>query len=683
LGLACQENQNIQTSRNCSVSKISNRDIFMAIQSIRLNEQTFKGVGIGLPELPLELAPLNMYSLGRLVVLAGPNGAGKSRLLRLIQTLLPRISSEEQKLELAKRIAQLQSSIEHLMSLKGEVVDVNSIDPMRQYDRHISTQRMELERFVPQLAFANSISTTSNHSHMPMWFVPRVPALVDPVNSVDAEAKTRAAQLANAGAQDAERNAPAYARQVLRAALKAYGDRAGTDASSRSQAEVRRDQLCELMQAFLGEDFRLQLDDSLNLSLNNNHRFEMLSDGQRVLFQFVCMLHANETSLSGTIVLMDEPENHLHPAVLNEVIDRLLEILGGGQVWIATHSVPLIAHLIAKEPDSLWYAQDGRFGRAGRSPEKVLESLMGGPDGSASLHALTTLPAAYAAVRFLSECLMPPGVAGASVADPQTQQIAKILKDRLDRGGKKTLRILDVGAGVGRLLSTLGASAVPNTQEQWFDYLALEPDIKKHTDLYKEIDAVYVQPDGRANRVFSNIHDLAKIDEGSIDVIVMCNVLHEIDPDAWIDTFKDSSPMMRALASDGYILIVEDYGIPVGERAHRYGFLLMDEVELRKLFGVREQDEKEGRFVRIAASESQYQDRLIAHLIGHQCIVRISSQTRCNAIQSLHDRMKDVVSARLSSQSVGRGSSEGRQYAREAQLFTNAAIWLSMHKSIV
>lgn len=651
----------------------------MAIQSIKLDEQTFLGMGIGLPELPLATAPLNLYSLGRLVVLAGPNGAGKSRLLRLIQPLLQQVRSDKAKADLINTMTQYQSRIDQFTLQKNQALSARPDALLPQFDQNISRHKMDMGRMEVQLKNANAISTASGQPQIPIWFVPRVSTLIDPVHSSDAEVNTRASQLSHAGAHDAERNAPAYARHVLRAGMKALSDRIGDGRTSLSESEIRKNHLCELMQALLGEEFILQLDDSLNLSLKDGARFETLSDGQRVLFQFVCMLHAKEGSLNGTIVLLDEPENHLHPAVLNNVIDRLLGALGDGQVWVATHSVPLIAHLVAKDPDSLWCAQGGRFSRAGRSPEKVLESLMGGPDGPSSLHALTTLPAAFAAVRFLSECLVPPGVAGPNVTDPQTLQIAKALKDRLDLSGKGALRILDVGAGVGRLLSTLALSAPIAPDELWFDYLAFEPDLQKHRELGKEIDAIYVKSEQRVNRVFSCMHDLAKIDEGSVDVIVMCNVLHEIDPDYWIDTFKDGSPMMRTLAANGHLLIVEDYGLPVGERAHRYGFILLDEIELRKLFGVREQDDREGRFIRIAAPEHQYQDRLIAYLIGRQCVTRISSHSRREAIQSLHDRMKNQVTAHLNDQNSDRGSAAGRRYAREAQLFTNAAIWLSTH----
>jgi hypothetical protein len=45
---------------------------------------------------------------------------------------------------------------------------------------------------------------------------------------------------------------------------------------------------------------------------------------------------------------------------------------------------------------------------------------MGGLDSTSRLREFMRLPQQYAALRFLAECLEPPGVVGADVRDPQT-----------------------------------------------------------------------------------------------------------------------------------------------------------------------------------------------------------------------------------------------------------------------
>ncbi len=82
---------------------------------------------------------------------------------------------------------------------------------------------------------------------------------------------------------------------------------------------------------------------------------------------------------------------------------------------------------------------------------------------------------------------------------------------------------------------------------------------------------------------FASLSELAKECEfAPIDVVVMCNVLHEIDPSDWVKTLSIDVPPI--LLEDGYLLIAEDTLLPHGELAHRKGFLVLDDVGVRKLF---------------------------------------------------------------------------------------------------
>lgn len=440
--------------------------------------------------------------------------------------------------------------------------------------------------------------------------------------------------------------------------------------------EVSANALKKLVLTMLGSEVPLDLDNTLNLTFEGRRTYPTaLSAGQQVLFQFACLLHAQGASIERCLVLMDEPENHLHPSVLAQVIDGVRRCLSvGGQLWVATHSVPLIAHLVRDEPDCLWYVESGRVKHAGRSPEKVLESLMGGAEGARNLHEFTLLPAQYAALRFMSECLVEPSVVGPDIKDPQTNQIAAILQKR-HTGKDKPLRVLDFGAGKARLLATL--AALDPAARTSLDYLAFDPGTEYESEREAEIKAVYGPAPGL--RSFTNLPALTTaVDKGSVDVVVMCNVLHEVDPNKWLALFGTGGALSRLLAPSGALLIVEDYGISVGERAHRYGFLMLDTPELRTLFQVTEADVKAQHFVVEPSHEERYKDRLIAHLIDKVCVERATSSTQHQAIEVLRDRMTDQVEDVLS-ESSSRSSADGRHYARMAQLLTNATLWLRDH----
>lgn len=262
-------------------------------------------------------------------------------------------------------------------------------------------------------------------------------------------------------------------------------------------------------------------------------------------------------------------------------------------------------------------------------------------------------------------------------------QISQILTDRVAHA--MPLRVLDFGAGKARLLATLAAEHQvledPKELETWLDYFAYDIDAENLLARKNEVIAAYGEAQAVKRLLNSRAELTSHIDSGSVDVIVMCNVLHEISPSDWPDLFGPSGYLTTLLKPDGMLLLVEDYGIPVGEKAHRYGFLLLDEPELVKLFDVREADRERRRFVRQSSQEPRYKDRLVAHLIGQECLLRMSAATREQAIDALENRMSSELDALL--QQSGPASSEnGRSYARTTQLLANAHVWLKGNSSI-
>jgi SAM-dependent methyltransferase len=203
----------------------------------------------------------------------------------------------------------------------------------------------------------------------------------------------------------------------------------------------------------------------------------------------------------------------------------------------------------------------------------------------------------------------------------------------------------------------------------WFDYIAFDVGEDDKAGCEKQIAAAYGNSE---NRWFNDLATLsARLDAGSFDAVVMCNVLHEVSPDEWTKTLPACADLLKP---EGNLLVVEDYGIPVGERAHDYGFLLLDEPELVALFAIKESDRGDGQFRRTTSDDSRYKDRLVAHLIGRKCVARISSETRKAAIKKLLERMEVVVQQHLRNQTAT--SQQGRSYARSTQLMANAGLWM-------
>lgn len=652
----------------------------MKIESIELSKEVYEGLGVGYSSLLQPGKPLKMRNLGQCVVIAGKNGAGKTRLLDLIAKVTNRYVAPEQRLQAEYNIAQHREAQRvhglTLERLHGE--GPRNGDPPgleAQAQREIAAAERAVEDQLNTLALSDAFTVSGLGQPKIVPFVPRLTELTDPTAGNEQAAIRLARTFSDVlHADGANSGAPAYARQVMRAAVNERGGRNPTGSQEKRQAE---EELHAILASFLGEEVRFELTEDLNLQLEGlTDRYDaLLSEGQKVLFQLACMLHARHASLKGCILLLDEPENHLHPSALNDVVDRLLGLLPEGQIWVATHSVPLIAHLVAKDPDCLWFAENGKFKPAGRSPESVLDSLLGGPDGARRVNELTLLPSRFASTVFLRQCLLPPGVIGYTERDPQLTQIHQVLSGLREDGAP--LCVIDFGSGRGRLLAELARAQDGRSLVSVIDYVAYEPHPAVADECQRLCMSLYGQVDGMS-RSFSDLPSLLAARGGKFaDVVVVCNVLHEVAPENWKLEFGGDSALAHTLKEDGYVLFVEDYALPVGERAHEYGFLLLDEEQLVALFGITEQDIAEQRFTRSNHSSPRYKGRLIAHLVSARCLKRLSPETTVRAVRALQEQSLSRLGALLASSNCAMSGSEyGRESALVTQLAANSTLWL-------
>ena len=222
---------------------------------------------------------------------------------------------------------------------------------------------------------------------------------------------------------------------------------------------------------------------------------------------------------------------------------------------------------------------------------------------------------------------------------------------------------MDWGAGKGRILDNL-ANETDNLSEI-IDYWAYDP-YPDDKDLCMSVIAnVFGEGLGRH---FANEEQIkSTLTAHSVDVVIMCNVLHEIDPADWCRLFGSEGPISRLLSDEGFLLVVEDEEIPFGERAHKYGFIVLGTNELRELFQVTEADKG------FLASDQRGDGRLKAHLIPKRCLARISSKTRANALKAKQVNSSERIKTLRKASPDYRA---GRKLAFWLQQYANSALAL-------
>jgi len=71
--------------------------------------------------------------------------------------------------------------------------------------------------------------------------------------------------------------------------------------------------------------------------------FSLLGDGTKMAIGYYYTL-----SLSDSVILLEEPENHLHPKLMDTCIDLMLKSSKKNQIFITTHNIELLQKLLDK-----------------------------------------------------------------------------------------------------------------------------------------------------------------------------------------------------------------------------------------------------------------------------------------------------------------------------------------------
>lgn len=598
----------------------------MSIKKVHINSEHSDGYG---------LKPVKMDRLGQVVLIAGKNGCGKTRLLNLVkgmvsvtqQLVQSKQNYSSTKAGLQQNIQQYNNLISshetQLLSIQDEGTRVNQRNTITQWQTNIAGWERQLEEIELQwstpnpLEFADGVTTINT-----VDFIPKKVKLEEYLTRPAHDWKNDAAQIVNVGVDHLDRGTfPLLQLTQNRALFSSLPtSTANQEEKDKFAAEFKR--LDELIYSFL--DCHLGHDNDGNCTIfGYKLGSSMLSGGQSILLQLCAAIYCQGGSLNNFTIFMDEPENHLHPSAVVDMLDKIRELHPNGQFWIATHSIPLLSHF---DPSSIWYVEDGLVRHAGRTPEKVLRSLLGDDERIQKLRDFTSLPAELATNRFAFECLLPPDVVLTDVEDPQTKQLRLMINTL--RQEKQSLRLLDFGAGKGRMIANLADQdpEIANT----LDYYAFDESDKDNKFCINNIKSSY--PDDATSRYHNSIESLrCKCDDNSFDVVVLCNVLHEIPTDKWIGLMKK---IHQLLSNDGFLLLVEDCRIPVGELPHKNGFVVLNTLHLKKLFYI---GESETKFV---AHDARFDDpaqrnRLMAHLIPASYLQNVSIESLRSALEEL------------------------------------------------
>ena len=595
-----------------------------------------------------------MHRLGRIVALAGKNGSGKSRILSKLENY----------------VTVRSNALPNITNIRTDIHNLERAVLSDPKSPHMEAWRKNLSSSKQQLTYATErVLTESPVNFKAIRFVPKLLKLIDPSTQPLQHTLQSYNAAKKPGLDGYDSSCLSYIFHLQSKWWNASHPNQSGEESDKQDAINDYLKFKDLISTILNTELGRNLDGIPTL-YNQPIPTAGLSDGQKILLQICVAMHAQNSELSNTIFILDEPENHLHPSAVIDIIKSIYNIGPESQIWVATHSVPLLAYIAHIDPMSIWYVNQGEVSNAGRHPERVLRTLLGDQDRLEQLYRFAGLPSQLALTTYAAESLLPPLTLAYGANDPQVSQIQKIILNHSTEG---PISILDIGAGKGRLLSGIAAQleAQKKNIEDYINYFAYDISTEDKDTCNEVIKSIYQD---EKNRLFHSREEFfsSKQDE-SISIAIMCNVFHEIPPQEWPGLFSPNSLINRAIKKDGHLMIVEDQRIPIGEMAHPMGFLVLDTSHLRTLFSITEDDVNQGKFLE---DDARQDGRLKAHLISSALFERITPATTSLAIQQLRETAKDQIKKLRAEPPT---YSNGQLHGFWTQQFANASLFADEH----
>ena len=620
------------------------------------------------------LNPIEMNRLGKIVILAGKNGSGKTRILNTLK----RLCKESPAIEIYK---EYKLNVDMLSRLKSKLSNSSSLNPgelhyiqqnVNQIQEYLSTDKFSYIKIKDSyLTFSDKSFSSENHS---LFFDLRLSNLdCQSPNVYNKQESQRSAQTIdhnsyeggyymNSVGQNAYKLLQSVSDQYFESSHQDNVDRYPEKYSeSKNNLDKLNSFLFSLLNTHLTRDYE---GDALlfNRKLGN----QSLSEGQKALLQICILFFMKKDDLSKYILIFDEPENHLHPEAVIEILTRLDEVLVDGQIWIATHSIPLIAHFPI---DSLWHVENGSVSFAGKYPEKVISSLIGDENEVQKLQKFIDFPDQYALTNFAYESLFKPTSLLTNSNDAQSHAVGAVIQ-KIFSG--KSIKLLDYGAGKGRILANIfeESKEFKNRFLNQWQYIAFNIEDASDGEICKQvISSVYGDYDKKYYRDMKSL--LSDHSPGSFDLVLLCNVLHEINIHDWNNLFLSSGIITNLLNDNGYVLLFEDTLIPHGENANDYGFLILDTPQIRALFNITDQDKDFKYF------DARNDGRLKAQLIPKRFLTTISSESRKKCLELLIQQSETSIKEIRKEPGT---YSNGRKHAFWTQQYVNAQLALKAIK---
>lgn len=365
----------------------------------------------------------------------------------------------------------------------------------------------------------------------------------------------------------------------------------------------------------------------------------LFSPGENMIF-ILCffLLLLERLTDKKVIIIMDEPELHLHPKALIKIIKWVYERDNVSELWLASHSLFLVPlfHF-----DEITLFSDGVICKRNSQMYKDIYSELIGLDDIGLFEMIKSMEN-WEYYRFIVECFCAPqAVERTHIGDEQFLRFV----ESIDSFDKSPIRVLDFGAGKLRLWDCLRQARQEGMNIRSLEYHAYEP----------YCDTEYINQCKNQYPDYPNVYtSINQIKNKEFDVVVMMNVLHEIDVAKWIQTFTQIN---KILSKNGYLVLVEVQTLKLGEQPFgNTGYILLGTEEVKTLFACDDPKDlyiEDGKKTNCWIIQKRLLDRVTRdsvlaslELLEKNSLERLRSQFNAKKIKNLESKDNIELSAR-------------------------------------
>ncbi len=355
------------------------------------------------------------------------------------------------------------------------------------------------------------------------------------------------------------------------------------------------------------------------------------SPGELMLLYMIVFLVLQNIRNIKTVIILDEPELHLHHAVLSRVFQSLIKMIERNdnilQLWVATHSLFIVPSLKFKNISLVENSTIKQ--RNSRLYDNIINQMLG---DEIAINDFFAARGWWHYYEYIRECFLDPTVV--DIINPKDRQVA-VVRNYINDNAPKN--VLDIGGGTGRLEYSLGFP--DDCGDIQFTIYDKNP------------------PTALERNGIKCLTELDVVDE-KYDLVVMMNFLHELDPDKWSETLNKVQKLMMDTAE---VLIIEESILTIGERPNKKGYFVFNTDELRILFN----NDSIGANIN--------DERTTAVFVPKEDLQNVNSYSIRRAILHLRDRALREVSSYPDVDNA-------RTYAFYLQQYINAKLYIRKSK---